>query len=55
MVFQDGDNTTFHLWNKMTNWILENLGNENMREAGQACKAAKSILTRNVRIDVRRT
>ena len=23
------DNTTFHLWNKMTNWILENLGNSN--------------------------
>jgi dipeptidyl-peptidase-4 len=23
------DNTTFHLWSKMTNWILENLGNEN--------------------------
>lgn len=23
------DNTTFHLWSKMTNWILTNLGNEN--------------------------
>jgi dipeptidyl-peptidase 4 len=23
------DNTTFHLWSKMTNWILENLKNEN--------------------------
>ncbi len=23
------DNTTFHLWSKMTNWILENMGNEN--------------------------
>jgi dipeptidyl-peptidase-4 len=23
------DNTSYHLWNKMTNWILENLGNEN--------------------------
>lgn len=23
------DNTSFHLWSKMTNWILENLGNEN--------------------------
>lgn len=22
------DNTTYHLWTKMTNWILENLGNE---------------------------
>jgi dipeptidyl-peptidase 4 len=24
------DNTTFHLWSKMTNWILENLGNNNV-------------------------
>lgn len=24
------DNTTFHLWGKMTNWILENLGNNNV-------------------------
>ena len=23
------DNTSFHLWSKMTNWIVENLGNEN--------------------------
>ncbi len=23
------DNTSFHLWSKMTNWIMENLGNEN--------------------------
>lgn len=23
------DNTTFHLWSKMTNWILTNLGNNN--------------------------
>ncbi len=23
------DNTTFHLWSKMTNWILENMGNKN--------------------------
>jgi dipeptidyl-peptidase-4 len=27
------DNTTFHLWNKMTNWILTNLGNENTKKA----------------------
>lgn len=26
------DNTTFHLWSKMTNWILENLGNENTQK-----------------------
>lgn len=25
------DNTSFHLWSKMTNWILENLGNENVK------------------------
>ncbi len=25
------DNTTFHLWSKMTNWIFENLGNENVK------------------------
>jgi dipeptidyl-peptidase 4 len=24
-----GDNTTFHLWSKMTNWIFKNLGNSN--------------------------
>ena len=23
------DNTTFHLWSKMTNWIMKNMGNEN--------------------------
>jgi dipeptidyl-peptidase-4 len=26
------DNTTYHLWTKMTNWILENLGNENVNK-----------------------
>ena len=26
------DNTTIHLWAKMTNWILENLGNENVNK-----------------------
>ena len=24
------DNTTYHLWAKMTNWILENMGNQNV-------------------------
>jgi dipeptidyl-peptidase 4 len=24
------DNTSFHLWGKMTNWILENMGNNNV-------------------------
>lgn len=28
------DNTTFHLWSKMTNWILENMGNENTQKPG---------------------
>jgi dipeptidyl-peptidase-4 len=26
------DNTTFHLWSKMTNWILENMGNANTQK-----------------------
>ncbi|MDB5208391.1 MAG: family peptidase [Flavisolibacter sp.] len=26
------DNTSYHLWAKMTNWILENLGNENVNK-----------------------
>lgn len=26
------DNTSFHLWSKMTNWILENLGNGNTKK-----------------------
>lgn len=26
------DNTSLHLWSKMTNWILENLGNENVNK-----------------------
>jgi dipeptidyl-peptidase-4 len=26
------DNTSYHLWGKMTNWILENLGNENVNK-----------------------
>ncbi len=27
------DNTTYHLWSKMTNWIFQNLGNENVNKA----------------------
>lgn len=27
------DNTTLHLWSKMTKWIMENLGNENTQQA----------------------
>ncbi len=26
------DNTTFHLWSKMTNWIMDNMGNENTQK-----------------------
>ncbi|WP_066402743.1 S9 family peptidase [Flavisolibacter tropicus] len=38
------DNTSFHLWSKMTNWILENLGNENVNKApvGNAINAQPS-------------
>lgn len=27
------DNTSYHLWSKMTNWIVQNLGNENVNKA----------------------
>jgi dipeptidyl-peptidase 4 len=27
------DNTSFHLWSKMTNWIIENMSNENTQKA----------------------
>ncbi len=27
-----GDNTTFHLWSKMTNWIIDNMGNNNTQK-----------------------
>ena len=27
-----GDNTTFHLWSKMTRWVLTNLGNDNTKK-----------------------
>jgi dipeptidyl-peptidase-4 len=32
------DNTSVHLWNKMTNWIQVNLGNENTQPVGGAPK-----------------
>ena len=37
------DNTSMHLWAKMTNWILENLGNENVNRApvGNSVNAPK--------------
>ena len=37
------DNTTFHLWSKMTNWILENLGNENTQRPVQQAKKPKAF------------
>jgi len=37
------DNTIFHLWSKMTNWILENLGNENTQKPAEKGKAAKGF------------
>src|SRR5690606_11612376 len=32
------DNTSFQLWSKMTNWIMENLGNENTLKVEDAGK-----------------
>jgi dipeptidyl-peptidase-4 len=37
------DNTTFHLWNKMTNWILQNLGNGNTKKLQETIKPLKSF------------
>ncbi len=38
------DNTTFHLWSKMTNWILENMGNDNTQKpAGGETKQPKGF------------
>ena len=37
------DNTTFHLWSKMTNWILENMGNENTQKPNQPAKQPKGF------------
>jgi len=37
------DNTTFHLWNKITNWILENMGNENTQKPNQPAKQPKGF------------
>ena len=36
------DNTTFHLWSKMTNWIIENMGNQNT-QTGQPMKQPKGF------------
>jgi len=37
------DNTTFHLWSKMTNWILENMGNANTQAPAQPAKQPKGF------------
>ena len=37
------DNTTMHLWSKMTNWILENLGNDNTKKPNQPAKLPKGF------------
>ena len=37
------DNTTFHLWSKMTNWILENMGNTNTQGPAQPGKQPKGF------------
>ena len=37
------DNTTFHLWSKMTNWVLTNLGNENTQKPNQPVKLPKAF------------
>jgi len=33
------DNTSFHLWSKMTNWLYQNLSNENVKPSKAAQKA----------------
>lgn len=37
------DNTTFHLWSKMTNWILDNMGNSNTRGLNGETKQPKGF------------
>ena len=37
------DNTTFHLWSKMTNWIVENMGNSNTQKPNQPAKQPKAF------------
>ena len=37
------DNTSFHLWSKMTNWIMENMGNENTQKPNQPAKQLKGF------------
>ncbi len=37
------DNTSFHLWSKMTNWIVENICNENPQKPNQPAKQPKAF------------
>ncbi len=37
------DNTSFHLWSKMTKWIQENLGNENTQQPAPPAKQPKGF------------
>jgi dipeptidyl-peptidase 4 len=37
------DNTTFHLWSKMTKWIMENMGNENTQKPAEPAKQPKAF------------
>jgi dipeptidyl-peptidase-4 len=37
------DNTSFHLWSKMTNWILDNMGNENTKHLRKALRGMKGF------------
>ncbi len=37
------DNTSFHLWSKMTNWIMENMGNENTQKPAEPAKQPKGF------------
>ncbi len=37
------DNTTWHLWSKMTNWIFENLANENVKPYSTQANGKKAF------------
>lgn len=37
------DNTSYHLWSKMTNWILDNMGNANTKKSQPTSKDAKAF------------
>lgn len=37
------DNTTFHLWSKMTNWILDNMGNQNTQAPNKSGNKTKGF------------